>query len=83
MIIYKYPLGIGSPNYITVPKDAKVVRFGMQGGVPTIWVLQNLDIIIKITHVYEIYGTGMEVNNNNAYIASCEDGVFIWHLFRV
>lgn len=65
----------------TMPFGAIPVRFGMQGGVPTLWCLVNERNSAQDRR-FVIVGTGHPVPNGCEYIGTCDDGPLVWHAFE-
>lgn len=66
------------PNRIFIVLDLQV-----QNGTPTLWLLVNPKWE-QMAHTIEMYGTGHDVPDANAYIGTVQmpDG-YVWHYFQV
>lgn len=88
-VIYKYPvaLTVGFEESVEMPIGAEIVRFKDQGGRLVVWA------IVSVADKYEenvgtemrrfrVVGTGHKIPEGVSYIASCDQGPFVWHLFE-
>lgn len=77
--IYKYNTG-----EVTMPKDAKVLKAGIQNGVVYVWAEVDTKAPIEERH-FVVYGTGWEIatDRNLSYIDTVFDGPFVWHVYEV
>lgn len=80
--IWKFPLILtNSPQSIEMPSGAAIIRFGIQGSIPSIWAVVNPDKPLE-SRVFHIRGTGHCIESGLHYIGSCEDDPFVWHIFE-
>lgn len=84
-IVYKYTLEIGVVTTIRLPIYSKVVGFRLQRGIPTVWIVIDLDE--KVHEKRDFFGipTGWQFNREvlETY-GTVEDSVgLIWHLVEV
>ncbi len=82
--IFKYTLdyGIGKSTRLMVPVGAKVLTFQMQGDNIVGW----FEVFSKAKmHEVEfgIIGTGHEIPDFATYVATVQDGPFVWHIYRL
>lgn len=79
--ILKYPVQAFQSTALALPVDARVVRFAPQHGALQLWVEQRVDAPPD-NRTFHVVGTGHQVPDDARYIASCEDGQYIWHLYE-
>lgn len=90
-VVWKYPLALTADvQLVEVPVTAKLVRFAMQGDVPTMWLLveQGCDCDQhKGTTVrgYFIRGTGdpAAAEPDALYRGTADHRGYVWHLFEL
>lgn len=81
--IYKYPLDfVDHPQLITMPRDATVVYFAMQGDIPTIWAIVDPISSVREARNFVIRGTGHNLDEELHYIGTALHGAYVWHLFE-
>ena len=84
--VYKYSINIVDEiQVITLPIGAKILSFQLQGVQPTIWILLNIEEDRLVDRKFVIKSTGqpiMENIDNLIYIATTQQGMFVWHLFE-
>jgi hypothetical protein len=83
MVIHKYPLEVGTKVSIQLPAKARVVKAGMQGGQPHIWVLKEPVTFVPVIRTFEVFGTGWPVPADGVYIDTVFQGAYVWHVFEV
>lgn len=81
--IWKYSVQAMQSTVLQLPPDAKVVRFAPQDGKLCVWVEYVVDDQFPIARVFDIFGTGHPFPDTARYVASCENGPYIWHLYEV
>jgi hypothetical protein len=85
-VIFKYPLSLTPAQSIYLPVGAKILHFGNQGEIPTLWVEVDPDAPIELRY-FHVVGTGHELptNTKSVYIGTAlfEGGVYVWHLYEV
>lgn len=82
--IHKYPLQIGTKVSIELPSTATIIKAGMQGGQPHIWVDLNHPYHgIKVIRSFEVFGTGWEIPTGATYIDTVFQGQYVWHVYDV
>lgn len=59
-VIYRYPLSIGR-NKLLLPNDSKILKFGSQGNMMSVWVLHNINNSNYYEYVY-VYPTGRPID---------------------
>lgn len=81
--IYKYPLSLESEQSIQLPVGSGVLDCKEQNGVPTLWVLQDVETQGALTDVLiKIVGTGEQFELDNwHYLRTVMIGEFVWHIF--
>ena len=81
--IYKYPLRlVAHPQLITLPRDATVVHFAMQGDTPTFWAVVDPYSPDREARNFVIRGTGHDLDDELRYIGTTQHGPLVWHLFE-
>ena len=75
--IYKYDTG-----HIQLPKGAKILKAGMQGGEVKIWAEVDSSQPTEERRVF-VYGTGHLIPENACYIDTVFDTLFVWHVYEV
>jgi len=83
-IIYKYELGIGDIQKISMPKDATILSAGTQNGKVFIWAGVNPYEETE-ERVFMIVGTGNGSYSTNVvkFIETVFAGQYVWHIFEV
>jgi hypothetical protein len=82
--IWKFPLAGGQQKHrISMPKGAKVLTAQLQNNDITLWAEVN-DNKEKETRVFEVYGTGHEMNEYDLdYIGTVQDNSgLVWHVYE-
>lgn len=80
MKVYKYGPLTGSYQVFTMPKNAQLVHFALQGDDAYVWVL--VDIYWKdVQRAVQYFGTGHDIPKGAKYVGTTFDGPFVWHLF--
>ncbi len=81
--IYKYSLDLSRGQQIEMPGRARILHFGNQKEVPTIWV-EVWPEYCEHSRSFTIVGTGQEVPTDSEYIGSAlfGNGSFVWHLYE-
>lgn len=85
--VYKFPLrnafeaGRGA---LTMPAGSKVVHFGMQGDVPTLWAWVDTTAI-PVRRLFALVGTGHPLPDyiGLEHVGTAMHGEFVWHLFEM
>ena len=80
--IWKFSLKLTNGiQTVSMPVGSKVVHFEMQQGAPAIWAL--VDSVSPVENrMFEILGTGHEIGFDRHWAGTCQDGVYVWHLFE-
>lgn len=87
--VWKYPLGLTADvQLLEVPVGAKLVRFAMQGDVPTTWWLvwgeTDAEARAETTRRgFVIRGTGDPATGLATYQGTADHRGYVWHLFEV
>jgi hypothetical protein len=84
--IFKYQLGFDEKQYVSLPKDAKILTVQVQKNNPCLWTLVDTENEIEKRRI-EIYGAGHEIPNDGMerkYISTSQmyDGDFVFHVFE-
>lgn len=78
--IFKYSI---SDFDVLIPTYGKVVKVGLQNGVPHIWVLFNRTLDTGTSNRrFVIHGTGHDIPVHHSYVGTYFDGPFVWHVFE-
>lgn len=86
--VWKFPVETADTSKITMPRDAKVLRFGLQDGKPFLWVLVNTaEKRTELRH-FRFAGTGHDIERFPScleYIGTVDmaDGSLVFHLFEL
>lgn len=81
-VIYKYNL---TPT-VLLPKDALVLKAGMQNGGLYIWVLVDPNEQTHTEREFEVIGTGHPFEHEylkHRFVDTIFDGPFVWHIWEV
>ena len=81
-VIYKYNL---TPT-VLLPKDASILKIGMQNGGLYIWALVDPNETTKVERTFEVVGTGHSFDYNDLkyrFVDTIFDGPLVWHIFEV
>ena len=87
--IYKYPFKWEHKPSLRMPKGAKILKFGVQDHLPTIWASVDVGETLGEDREFLMIGTGQTVPDLHACYLSYIDTVFthdekfVWHLFEV
>lgn len=81
--IFKYPLQLQSDQSIELPIGSGVLDCKEQNGVPTLWVIQDVDASGPGTDVLiKIVATGEQFELDNwHYLRTLMIGDLVWHVF--
>jgi hypothetical protein len=64
--IWKFPVKITDDTFLSMPKDAEILSFQLQSGIPCMWALVDEDAE-KIERHFEMFGTG--------HLVPCDKGI--------
>lgn len=81
-VIYKYELR----RMVLLPKNAIVLKAGMQDNTMFIWALIDLNEQSHIERTFEIIGTGHPFEHEylkHRFVDTIFDGPFVWHIWEV
>lgn len=78
--IWKFPLGVST--VLDLPLGSVPRYVAMQDDTLTLWV--DLDPRIEQTELRDflVLGTGHKIPPGAQYIATCQDGSFVWHVYE-
>lgn len=80
--IWKFPVALASESTVTMPAGAIPLHFGAQAGQPMIWALVWPGNPTE-ERQFRLFGTGHPIDLKGlAYIGTCFQGPFVWHLFE-
>lgn len=84
MRVYKYQLDFLERQTINLPKGATVLDVQCQGRRICLWALINPDEEGCDKFTYRVFGTGRDLPDmgNLIFVATVQDGPFVWHVFR-
>lgn len=82
--VYKYALP-KPDDFVTLelPVGARVLCVQMQGGRPYLWARVDLGVSMEKRR-FRLAGTGHDIDERTigTYVATWQDGPFVWHLFN-
>lgn len=84
MKIYKYTLPLLAKTTLRMPAMSEILDVQLQGGTLAIWAIVNPLANVE-QRQFEIYGTGSDLPEDYKYlmyIATVQDGAFVWHIFE-
>ena len=84
-VVYKYKIPIQDYISLSLPVNAKIIKFDSQNNDPYIWVLVTLEKELE-ERKFRLAGTGHDIRENNLkYIDTTimHDGQLVWHLFEI
>jgi hypothetical protein len=83
-VIYKYPMKLDLYQTIKLPKNARILSIQLQNDEICMWVLTATEITSDIDRVFMIVGTGTSdrVGEFDEYIATVQQGGYVWHIFE-
>lgn len=81
--IYKYELELVDVQQVEMHKDATLLSCQIQRGKLTLWaIVEPANPFEK--RMIEILGTGQDMQDiPRTYIATVQDGSFVWHIFEI
>jgi hypothetical protein len=83
LAVWKYPIVHFSGTNVEMPVGAKILTAQHQDGVMTLWALGN-PAAERERREFRIFGTGWPIEQDNlSYVATAQEGMFVWHLFEV
>lgn len=81
--VYKYPFEIRDGiQVICTHEDYDVLLCEMQDHQPCLWLKVDLSRYAKELKIM-VTGTGQPVPPNTAHFGSFQQGIFVWHVWRV
>jgi hypothetical protein len=81
-VIYKYQL----KPMVLLPKEALVLKAGIQNGELFVWALVDPNETTHIERLFEIVGTGHSFEHGyltHRHVDTIFDGPFVWHIWEV
>lgn len=81
MTIFKYPLTRSTSQKVSMPEGAVILTAQMQGGTLCLWAKVKPDNEPTMRRI-RIFGTGQYFTGEPSYIATVQDGQFVWHVFE-
>lgn len=79
--IQKYNLEIKDVQYISVPKNHKLLCCQMQNGILRIWAEVKIGMDEDYHRKIYIFGTGNEIIEGLIYLGTVQDKHFVWHIY--
>ena len=80
--IYKYNLPFQEEQgTLKIPKGYQIIHFGVQSGLPTLWVEVDSDQPSEEVQ-YAVFGTGWEIPPDWEHVGTWMESIFVWHLYR-
>lgn len=81
--VYKYPVPRRSKKFsIMLPIGWKFLRVHFQGEQLQLWAEVNPEVVTKQVD-FEVFGTGHEIPMSANWLATYDDGPFVFHLFQL
>lgn len=82
--IFKYEVSIGDRQPAPWPSEGEVLSIQMQGEKICAWVAIDPDLADASGYNLHVYGTGHPIEDRSSliYLATVQDGSFVWHIFR-
>ncbi len=84
-VVWKYPLLLGEPTVLDMPRGARVLCVQVQHGIPCLWAMVTPGPVER--RAFVIVGTGYPIDLDYAlpYIGTFQlyDGGFVGHLFEL
>lgn len=84
-VIYKFPLqplGETAVTVLTLPSGALLRAAAMQHGQLCLWMQVNRNNAPQ-ARTFQVVGTGQPIPGNANFIATVQDGSFVWHVFEI
>ncbi len=84
LTIYKYELQLGATQLL-LPMFSQVLDVQMQNGKICLWALQDPEAFKDVRN-FLVCGTGGVLNyrpHEIQYLATVQDGQFVWHVFEL
>ena len=83
MKIFKYPLKREMEQTVLLPESAEILDIQLQNGQYQLWALLEPTDIMRVRTI-RMFGTGFEVEEGfpGQYIATTQEGMFVWHWFE-
>lgn len=78
-IIYKFPMETGQTE-VRYGGSPRIALVTMQNGAPTVWLEVDTEEDLAVRQ-FRVFGTGMEIPDGWQHVGSCQDGIFIWHVY--
>jgi hypothetical protein len=80
--IYKYPVQRNEQFFsMMVPKDFKFLRIAWQNERLFLWAEITKDSD-PVEQKFALFGTGQDIKPGLTYLATYDDGPFVFHLYR-
>ena len=79
--IWKFPLPVADDFTLDMPVGAEILTVQMQHHRPALWAIVSTDLELERRR-FLVRGTGLPFSGEEQnYIATWQDGGFVWHLF--
>ncbi len=82
MKIWKYELPAMKVT-LSMPEGAVVRHVAPQGSTVCLWAEVPEKTAVTVTRKFETYGTGHDIPEGSRWVATWQQGVFVWHLYEV
>lgn len=83
--IWKFTLGNGSPQRVSMPKGAEILAVQQQDGAAQLWALVDPSYGMETRYI-EVYGTGQAIHEDmgveRRYVGTFQQPPFVWHVFE-
>lgn len=78
--IYKYPLGDFQTD-VELPVQGTILTAQMQDGRVTLWAAVDISRGVEKRRI-RVLPTGADLPDGYEYIATVQDGFYVWHVFE-
>lgn len=84
--IWKFPIKVTDRQTVPMPVNAEILTAQVQGILPCLWAMVDKAETVDEDRVIEIFGTGnlihVDMGVERKYIATFQQGPFVWHVFE-
>jgi len=79
--IWKFPIAVTDKQWLSMPANAQILTVQLARGGLALWAIVDPEVEVAKRCVV-IRGTGQPIEGTaGTYIASVQDGSFVWHIF--
>lgn len=79
--IWKFRLVVCDEQWITLPRDSRILCVHEQSGAPHVWAECSPTAMPDVKRVIRMAGTGPLDGSPGKYLGTCFCGEFAWHVF--